>query len=122
MKPVIYNVGPLVAFLCPRDEHHGWVRDVFTQIPSGGFVCEAVLSEVSYLVAKEGVARGKVIEFVLEGGVDVVPIGTELPTIRDLLNRYADVLMDFADACIVRLTEIHPGASVCTKLNPGRHE
>ena len=73
-------------------------------------------------MAKEGVARGKVIEFVLEGGVDVVPIGTELPTIRDLLNRYADVPMDFADACIVRLTEIHPGASVYTKLNQGRHE
>jgi len=38
----------------------------------------------------------------------------EISRIRDLLTCYADVPMDFADACVVRLAELHPTASVCT--------
>lgn len=117
MKPVIFDTGPLVAWLCPRDEHHAWVRGAFTQIPPGGLVCEAVLAEVCYLVAKEGVARGKVIEFVQEGGLQAVSLEADLPAIRDLLDRYADTPMDFADACVVRLAELHDGAAVCTTDN-----
>ena len=33
---------------------------------------------------------------------------------RELLNHYADVLMDFADACGVRLAELHMDNSICT--------
>jgi predicted nucleic acid-binding protein len=38
----------------------------------------------------------------------------ELPRLGELLNHYADQPMDFADACVVRLAEIHGGATVCT--------
>ncbi len=31
--------------------------------------------------------------------------------------RYADTPMDFANACVVRLVELHAGASVCTTDN-----
>ena len=86
MKPVIFDTGPLVAWLCPRDEYHAWVRGAFDQIPPGGLVCEAVLAEVCYLVAKEGVVRGKVIEFVQEGGVKAVSLGADLPAIRELFE------------------------------------
>jgi predicted nucleic acid-binding protein len=114
MKPVIFDTGPLVAWFCPRDKHHGWARKSFTQIPAGGFICEAVLAEVCHLVAKDGVARGKVLEFVEQGGPTPVFLGGEFPVLRELLNRYADTPMDFADACIVRLAEIHADSVVCT--------
>ena len=114
MKPVIFDTGPLVAWFCPRDEHHEWARRTFAQIPAGGFVCEAVLAEVCHLVAKEGVARGKVIEFVERGGLTMFPLGGELSAIRALLEGYADAPMDFADACVVRLSELHEEARVCT--------
>ena len=38
---------------------------------------------------------------------------TSLPRM-ELLNRYADIPMDFADACVVRLAELHTDATVCT--------
>lgn len=114
MKPVIFDSGSLVAWFCPRDEHYAWALRTFAQIPPGGIVCEAVLTEVCYLAAKEGVARDKVIEFVVEGGLQVVFLGTELPAIGELLTRYADTPMDFADACVVRLAELHADATVCT--------
>lgn len=53
-------------------------------------------------------------DFVIAGDIHIVSLGAELQTIRDYLNRYADTLMDFADACVVRLAELHDAARVCT--------
>jgi predicted nucleic acid-binding protein len=114
MKPVIFDTGPLVAWFCPRDKHHHWARKTFRRIPAGGLICEAVLAEVCHLVAKDGIARGKVLEFVEQGGLTPVFLGGEFPALRELLNRYADTPMDFADACVVRLSELHVRGTVCT--------
>jgi predicted nucleic acid-binding protein len=80
----------------------------------GGLICEAVLAEVCHLVAKDGISRGKVLEFVEQGGLMPVFLGGEFRVLRELLNRYADTPMDFADACVVRLAEIHADSAVCT--------
>jgi hypothetical protein len=114
MKPVILDTGPLVAWFCARDEHHAWARQTFAEISPGGFICEAVIAEVCHLVAKEGIARGRVIEFAERGGLTVFPLGGELPAIRTLLDRYTDTPMAFADACVVRLAELHADLPVCT--------
>ena len=114
MNLVIVDTGPLVAWFCPKDAHHLWARRTVGQMPAGAIICEAVLTEVCHLAAKDGIARGKVIEFVERGRLVPIPLTTELPAIRELLERYADLPMDFADACIVRLAEIQPTASVCT--------
>jgi predicted nucleic acid-binding protein len=114
MKRVIFDTGLLVAWLCPRDKHHSWVRQAFGDIYSSGLICEAVLTEVCHLVAREGIPRGKVIDLVLDGGLQVVSLSSEFSAIRNLLNCYADTPMDFADACVTRLAEIHNGSPVCT--------
>jgi hypothetical protein len=77
-------------------------------------VCEAVLAEACQLAAKDGIPRGKVIEFVERGHLTVVSLAGELPRLGRLLDQCADAPMDFADACIVRLAEIHGDAKVCT--------
>src|SRR3984957_18864373 len=99
MKPVIFDTGPIVAWFCPRDLHHAWARRTFAQIPAGGLICEAVLAEACHLVAKDGITRGKVLEFVERGGLTPIFLGGELPNLRKLLNHYSDTPMDFADAC-----------------------
>jgi len=114
MKRIIMDAGPLVAWFCPRDEHHFWAGQAFTQVKPGALVCEAILTEVCHLVAKEGVRPGKVLEFVESGGLNVISLGGELPAIRSLTDRYVEAPMDFADACVVRLAEIHADAAVCT--------
>ena len=114
MKRVILDTGPLVAWLCPRDEHHPWVHRIFSEIAPGSFVCEAVLAEACHLAAKEAVPPGRVIEFVRHIRLNPVSLVNELTAINALLNRYADAPMDLADACVVRLAELHPEAGVCT--------
>lgn len=114
MKRIIMDSGPLVAWFCPRDEHYEWAGSAFANVLEDGIVCEAVITEVCHLVAKEGVARGHVIEFIVESALQTVALGNELRAIRSLMERYADTPMDFADACVVRLAELHDGAAVCT--------
>jgi predicted nucleic acid-binding protein len=114
MKPLILDSGPLVAWFCPRDERHAWARQTLAQLPSGVIVCEAVLAEVCHLAAKDGVARGKVLEFVLRGQLALAGLAGKLPRLAELLNHYADRPMDFTDACVVRLAEIYGSATVCT--------
>ena len=80
----------------------------------GSLVCEAVIAETSHLVAKEGVPRAKVVEFILRARLTPVSLATELRAIETLLQRYADGPVDFADACVVRLAELHDALPVCT--------
>jgi len=114
MRKVILDAGPLVAWFCPRDEHFSWARRVFTQLAPGSLVCEAVLTEVCHLVLKEGVSQARVVESVASGRLIPVSLSSELPSIANLLKRYADSPMDFADACVLRLAELQPQAAVCT--------
>ncbi len=89
MKPVIFDTGPVVAWFCPRDEYHSWTRQIFTQIPAGAFICEAVIAKVCHLVAKDGIVRGKVLEFVGRGGLTPLQLSSETRALRQLLDRYA---------------------------------
>ncbi len=114
MKPVILDAGPLVAWFCPRDQHHVWVRQTFRGFAPGSILCEAVLAEVCHLVAKEGIPRHKVIESILRGRFQHTFLGNELESIAKLIHAYADAPMDFADACVVRLAELHSEAAVYT--------
>lgn len=114
MNRVIFDTGPLVAWFCPRDEHHAWARRTFAEVAPASVVCEAVLAEVCYLVAKEGVPRARVIEFIHRTRTKATSLSNELDAVRALLDRYADIPMDFADACVIRLSELHSEFVVCT--------
>jgi len=114
MKGLILDSVPLVAWFCPCDQHHAWARRTLAQMPSGVMVCEAVLAEVCHLASKDGVACGRVVEFVLRGRLTVAGLASERPRVAELINQYADRPMDFADACVVRLAEIHVDSTVCT--------
>lgn len=114
MKRLIMDTGPLVAWLCPRDAHHPWAGRTFPELQPSGLICEAVITEACHLAAKEGVRTSQVLEFVENGGLTMTSLGGELAALRSLTERYADAPHGFADACVLRLAELHPGTAVCT--------
>ena len=114
MTPTVMDAGPLVAWFCPKDEHHARAEKTLDELPTGVLVCEAVLAEACHLVAKDRVAPSKVLQLVEDNDLRLISLAGEISRIRDLRTRYTDVPMDFADACVVRLAEIHPTARVCT--------
>jgi predicted nucleic acid-binding protein len=114
MSQSIMDSGPLVAWFAKRDSHHEWATRVIDDLPVGALVCEAVLAEVCHLVAKDGVPAATVLKLVEQNDLVLVSLVGEIPAIRALMERYKDAPMDFADACVVRMTELNPEATVCT--------
>ena len=114
MRQIILDTGPLVAWFCPRDSHHPWAKEIFAGLRVPCMICEAVLTETCHLVSRDNIPPSRVIEFVTDGLLAVIPLGDELPGIRRMIHKYADTPMDFADACVTRLAERYPDASVCT--------
>ena len=114
MKRIIMDAGPLVAWFCSRDAHHDWAMRIFDTLPNGALVCEAVLAEVCHLVAKDGIPASAPLRLVEKNDLLLIPLVGEICSIRSLMDRYADARMDLGDACVVRLAELNPDATVCT--------
>jgi predicted nucleic acid-binding protein len=78
-------------------------------------VCEPVLAEALYLLARYPKAPDAVLELIENGALRVAfRIDEHVGTLRRLLQKYRDTPMSLADACIVRMSEIHDRHSVLT--------
>lgn len=113
----IVDAGPLYAVLDRRDAHHPWASAVMESLAPPLLTCEAVISEVSFLLRRTGQDSFLPLRLIERDVVRIAPVLTssdEVSRVRRLMDRYANVPMSLADACIVRLAEQHPGADVLT--------
>ncbi len=112
---VIADTGPLVAFLSAEDAYHAWALERFQELPAPFLTCEPVLTETFHLVSRLKGGTRRFFELLdtglLEVRVDVMASRREL---KKLVLKYADVPMSLADACLVRLAELEPKATVFT--------
>ena len=115
METVMVDAGPLVAYLKRDDRDHVWAREVFQRLTTPLLTCDAVLGEAFFLLQQTHGGTGRLIEL-LEKGI-VVPgfdLAAELPAVGQLLRKYESVPMSLADACLVRMAELHRDATVFT--------
>jgi predicted nucleic acid-binding protein len=112
---IIADTGPLVAYLDRSDQHHAWAKQVMDTFTEPLHTCDAVLAEATFLLQRGGIAAGLPMQMiergVLQTGFDS---GTEAHALRALLERYDDVRMSLADACVVRMSELQARAKVWT--------
>jgi len=102
---VIVDAGFLVAFLDRREAHHRWARDHSRQLALPWKTCEAAVSETFHIL---GPASAPSLAALLYRRA-VVPefnLATQIDDVLGLMAKYADVPMSFADACLVRMTEL----------------
>src|SRR4029077_3587122 len=116
-RRVLVDTGPLVALLDRRDMHHSWVQDELALLHDPLFTCEAVLSEVFFLVSR---VRGGTASFagLLREGLVLTSSsfsysGQSTEILRHL-ERYSSVPMSFADACLVRMSEMDRDSIILT--------
>ena len=115
---VIVDAGPLVALLNSRDKHHAWVVQQLGNIQPPMLTCEAVLAEATYLTRAAPGARAALIDMLGEGFLNIgMALADQHSTILAMIRRYTDVPMSLADACLVRLAELHPQSPVLTLDN-----
>lgn len=113
-RPIV-DTGPLVALLDRKDRYHGWVKAQLESIDPPLDTCEAVLSEAAFLLSHVPGGPQALLELLAKGLVIVsFSLQSEAQAIQQLLLRYANVPMSLADACLVRLTEIHTESLLLT--------
>ena len=112
---ILVDTGPIVSVLNAGDEHRRWALEVFGSLEPPLYTCEAVLSECQFLLEDRGANPLIVLEWVQQGilKLDFSP-GTEIGRLLALQRSYRNLPMDFADACLVRMTEIHPRSRILT--------
>jgi len=68
-----------------------------------------------YLLARHAKAQDAILDFVQSGALSIAfRIDEHIGALRKLLQKYRDTPISLADACIVRMAEIHDRHAVLT--------
>ena len=106
----VVDTGFLVALLNANDEHHEWAASLVPRLRGPWLTAEACISECVFLLEHAGrVAVERLLEWLDKGalvGEHLLP--EELEAVRREMFRYRGRWVDFADACIVRLSDARP--------------
>jgi predicted nucleic acid-binding protein len=113
--PVLLDTGPLVALLNRKEKAHARVKSVVEQLPAPLLTVEPVIVEATYLLRAVPGGPQAVLGLLREGLVRIpFALQAEVSQVERLMGRWASVPMSLADACLVRLVELMPEASVLT--------
>jgi len=106
MRNILLDTGPFVALLDSSERNHRLCVSFFKAFKGQVLTTEPVLTEVLYLLGPSVKAQRLGIEFILKGGALLVPQSLEsLRRGLELMEKYKDTPMDFADATLVVLAE-----------------
>lgn len=105
MKPAgLVDTGALLALLNPKDRWHERCVEAFESLRLPLATTAAVLTELFHLVGEHPADLRATWRLLRSGAVRVLHIADAgLPDIQELMERYADRPMDFADATLVHL-------------------
>jgi len=101
---VLVDAGFLIALIARRDSNHVWAAAQARRLPPPWTTCEAVLSEAVHLLGARGAAS--LAEMLRRGAIVCrFQFAEDVEAVLKLLEKYTDVPISFADACLVRMTE-----------------
>ena len=112
-RNVLVDAGFLVALLSRRDLHHAWAVMQAPRHAPPCRTCEAVLSEAFHLLGARG-APGLGALLRRRALLAAFDLDNDVESVLKLLNKYANIPMSLADACLVRMTEMLPDPIVLT--------
>jgi predicted nucleic acid-binding protein len=111
----IIDTGPIVALLNRRDRYNAWIRGVLDTIEPPLSTAESVVSKAAFLLSRVSGGVDALLTLLCQ---DVLRIefqaGPEASSLQTLVRKYESVPMSFADACLVRMSELEPDSVVIT--------
>jgi uncharacterized protein len=114
-SPTLLDTGPLVSFLASGLRHHAWSVEQWKRLRPPLLTCEAVLTEAAFLLQREGRDTEPIFELLNRDVIRIaLSVHDEQADLRVLLRRYRNRPMSLADACLVRLSEIHATSEIFT--------
>jgi predicted nucleic acid-binding protein len=111
----LIDTGAILAILDRADRWHRACLDAVASIRLPALTSQAVLTELFYMSAHLGIGIEPAWNLVRSGALRVASIGhEELAEIHELMRRYADRPMDFADATLVYLARRESLSTILT--------
>jgi uncharacterized protein len=115
MKTLLADAGPLVALFNRRDSHHHWARARFDEFTEPLQTCEAVLAESLFLLSKVPGGCSKLLALWQRDLLQLTFSAQEQKSsLQSLIAKYADLPISFADAGLIRMSEVHSDSLVWT--------
>lgn len=112
---ILVDTGPLVALFDKRDKYHAWTVAALGSTVGPLTTCEAVLTEVCFLLKQQFGGAEEVFELLDRGLLQLrFDLRAEHERVAQLMKRYGDLPMSLADACLVRMAETIPASRVMT--------
>ena len=103
---LLLDTGAFVALVDRSERRHADCVAVLEDWSGGIVTTEAVVTETLYLVGPRWQAQKQCLAFLLRGAFTMVPASrTSLQRVSVLMEKYADMPMDYADATLVALGE-----------------
>lgn len=115
MKIWLADTGPLVALLAANESSHAWSSEQAKSAPTTVLTCDAVITEALFLLKRVGHNTDMLFALIESGFLrSEFDLRSQHRAVRTLMHRYASTPMSFADACLVRMAEIHSPSVVWT--------
>lgn len=116
MDAWLLDTGPIVAFLDDTDAAHRMVVRGFERFAGRFVTTDAVVVEAMHLVSRSPAGPGLLIDFLFssQAAIHASMSADDLLQAGELMTKYADVPMDFADATLVLLAARLQITAVCT--------
>jgi predicted nucleic acid-binding protein len=112
---IFLDTGPLVAYVVADERYHNWARDQFDSLFAPLLTCEPVLAEAAYLISQRGGSCDFIWKLLRSGALRIAfDLETEFESVAVLMSRYAEIPMDLADACLVRMAELQRDCKILT--------
>lgn len=104
---ILADTGPLVALFDPADGEHGRCVDRLKRLDEALATTVPVLTEAFHLLCPDSHGALRLMDFVDDGGLGVWFLDDPaLARAFELMRRYDNVPMDFADATLVAAAEV----------------
>lgn len=112
---IIADTGPIVGLVNERDQWSEWSIKNSVNLSIPYLTCEAVITEACFVLQDLADGEQKVLEFLNRGVLKIAfSLSTETTAVKTLMNKYKNIPMSLADACLVRMSEINDDAAVFT--------
>ncbi|MEA5510338.1 PIN domain-containing protein [Crocosphaera sp. UHCC 0190] len=112
---IILDTGVLVAILDKSDDFHPWAVQQWENLAKPLLTCEAVITESCFILQDVYGGEDAIMKLIERGTITIdFCLNTEIKSIRELMNRYQSVPMSFADACLVRMSELINNSIILT--------
>jgi len=106
VNSAILDTGPWVALIDRSEARHHVCVEWLKNHTGHLYTTEAVLTEVMYLLNFSLVAQMAALDFILESIVELVPSDiAAIEKSKQLMRKYHDLPMDYADATLLCLAE-----------------